>query len=555
MKSPLVYASQCLSDMEDRWIPYSALWWRIWTPRIPVGDRYQEGAFTGYVGDDDDDTSDMQLLDIRRMLAMPFIRRIYKKLPYIDVVPVKRPYEQMSPEQRQQREAFVIESTQSAYASGKALYPRSTIQRIEDQLTAAGATLARRRKDHHRHPSSKHLLRFLPKLHLREQLFSHTEAPQTAFVSFPAYDAVTTHASTWAPGAALSVPGGFSYSDSDNEDNNDNDDDDDRVFRPARSQVEFRTIQELTQPDVENSAEQFVPDSWMAAVGYAAVGVRHRVPLRMMRTFWGEWGEQVGMEGLEGRLVGERGRVLGGEGWSGLVEGVKGVNGGEGNGVGGGDGSGKEEGKRVLGGVDKIVFFYGNGLSDECDYCKRAMFMFAVAVCLRDLVLELGGDPGRKVPIYMPTVDSIRRWNTTEKTFLRSNGVEFVESNGELFLKVDERTAVLSYRNWNPVKQVVADIARPAVLVCRSVSDDPEQDFAWKEVEQEDGETVRVPKVRARFLEPSSMAVDPDSPRVRKLVRDYDKYELPELPGETEAKEDFSLYLRKADASTEAEYW
>jgi hypothetical protein len=183
------------------------------------------------------------------------------------------------------------------------------------------------------------------------------------------------------------------------------------------------------------------------------------------------------------------------------------------------------------------------------------MFMFAVAVCLRDWVLELGGDPGRKIPIYMPTVDSIRRWNTTEKAFLRSNGVEFVESNGELFLKVDERTAVLSYRNWNPVKQVVADMAKPAVLVCRSVSDDPEQDFAWKEVEQEDGETVRVPKVRARFLEPSSVAVDPDSPRVRKLVRDYDKYELPELPGETEAKEDFSLYLRKADASTEAEYW
>jgi hypothetical protein len=321
MKSPLVYASQCLSDMEDRWIPYSALWWRIWTPRIPVGERYQEGAFTGYAGDDDDDdTSDMQLLDIRRMLAMPFIRRIYKKLPYIDVVPVKRPYEQMPPEQRQQREAFVIESTQSAYAAGKALYPRSTIQRIEAQLTAAGATLARRRKDHHhRHPPKKPPLRLglglrlrLPKLHLREQLFSHTEAPQTAFVSFPAYDAVTTHASTWAPGAALSVPGGFSYSDSDHDDN----DDDDRVFRPGRSQVEFRTIQELTQPDAENLAEQFVPDSWMAAVGYAAVGVRHRMPLRMMRTFWGAGGLSVGGVGVGG-LVG--GGVWGGGGGGGVV--------------------------------------------------------------------------------------------------------------------------------------------------------------------------------------------------------------------------------------------
>lgn len=544
MKSPLVYASQCLSDIEDYWIPYSALWWRFWTPRIPLGERFQEGAFTGYDGDDDDDPSDMRLLDIRRLLAKPFIRRIYKKLPYIDVVPVKRPYEQMPPEQRQQREAFIIESTLAAYAAGKALYPRSTIQRIESQLTAAGTTLARRRKDHHPPKKKKPLLRFLPtNHHLRATLFSHTEAPQTAFLSFPAYDGVITHTSTWSPGAALFLSNPATSDD----DDNDNDDDGARVFRPGRTQVEFRTIQELTQPDAESFGVQFVPDSWTAGVGYQAVGVAAWLAVGAMGTSLDGQGAQIDGEGLEGRLVEERGRVMAGEGWRALVEGVK-----SGRGLGVGVECGKE--KEVLKGVKRIVFFYGNGLSDDCDYCKRAMFMFAVATCLRDLVAELGGSQGSEMPIYMPAFDTVRRWNATELAFLDSHGVTLVDSNGELFLQVDERTAVVSYRHWSPVKQVVADFAKPAVLVCRSVLDDPEQDFTWKEVEGEDGEMVRVPRVRARFMD-ASIAEDPDSPRVRKLVRDYDRYKLPELPGETEAKEDFSLYLRKPDASTDAEYW
>ena len=109
--------------MEDRWIPYSSLWWRFWTPRIPLGDRYQEGAFNGYVNgdEDDDDETTMPALDIRRMLANPVIRKIYKKLPYIDVVPVLRPLDQMFPEQQEQREDFVIEATLAAYHSGKAV--------------------------------------------------------------------------------------------------------------------------------------------------------------------------------------------------------------------------------------------------------------------------------------------------------------------------------------------------------------------------------------------------------------------------------------------------
>ncbi|KAH6637253.1 hypothetical protein F5144DRAFT_547249 [Chaetomium tenue] len=451
MKSPLIYASRCLSDMEDRWIPYSSLWWRFWTPRIPRGERYQEGAFTGYLNDDDDDDEDpsnMALLDIRRMLAIPLIRRIYEKLPYIDVTPITRPYEQMTPTQRDQRNTFVIESTLAAYTSGKALYPRSTIARIEAQLTAAGTTLARRREDpHHRRRNPfKRLGRGL-----RHKLFSHCEAPQTAFLSFPAYDNITTHVSTWSPGAELAFADPLSDdSDSDNDNDSDADDAAPRVYRPARSQIEFRTIQELTQPDPGNAEEQFAPDSWMTAVGYQPVM----------------------------------------------------------------------------------------------------------------LVAELRGETAATMPIYMPAFEIVRRWNPAEREFLQSNGVEFVESNGEMFLKVDERTVVVSYRNWNPVKQVVADIAKPAALICTPVSDDPEQDFAWKDEQagdSDDEETIRVPVVRSRLVNSYSMVADPDSPRVRKLVEDYDAFELPELPGElpteTEGKETLKLYMRKPDASTNVEYW
>ncbi|KAK4154811.1 hypothetical protein C8A00DRAFT_14095 [Chaetomidium leptoderma] len=531
MKSPLMYASRCLSDMEDRWIPYSSLWWRFWTPHIPVGERYQEGAFNGYTNDDsssssdsDDDqaTANMALLDIRRMLAVPMIRRIYKKLPYIDVVPVKRPYSQMPADQQRQREAFVIESTLTAYRSGKALYTRQTIQQIETQLLAAATKLAARRARRNGRKSPFHL-------NLRARLFAHCEAPQTAFVAFPALDGVTTHLSTWSPGAELTLSDGTT------------------VYRPGRPQVEFRTVQELTQPDPENGAEQFVPDSWMAAVGYQPVSVSlWRHPDEMLVVCAGGAngggggvagdGVAIGVELMEARLEADCKRVLESGVWEVFRE--RAVL---------GDG--------VVAGVDKVVFFYASGMGDDCDYCQRAMFLFAVAVCLRDLAAELRSPEEKRVPIYMPAYDMARRWGVYEKEFLQRNGVEFVDSNGELFLKVDERTAVVSYRNWNPVKQVVADIAKPAVLVCRPVSWDPEEDFAWKDLEVEDGEPVRVPKVRARFIEVSTILDDPDSPRVRKLVQDYDEFQLPDLPGETAQKEMSSMYLRKADASIEVEYW
>lgn len=500
MKSPLDLAARCLRDMEYRWIPYSSLWWRYWTPHIGRGERYQEGYFDGYGdgdGDGEDDGSDgeMSPLDIRRMLALPFVRRLYKKLPYIDVVPVRRPWEDMSDEQRQQREDFVIESTMAAYDAGKALYPRATIRQIEDQLDAAerrAAARSRRGKT-------------------RRRLLARCEAPQTTWVRFTDLDGVVQHVAAWVPSASMLLSDG-------------------EVFRPCRTQVEFRSIQELTMPDPDNEAEQFAPDSWSLFIAYNPVTlVRRPHPDNMLTA---DGGERMTAGQMRDRLAENRRLVAESAEWKAVVDSLAGAP------------------RQSLASLDKIVFFYSSGLSDDCEFCKRAMLVFALATRLRDLV------PQPIVPIYMPAYDIMRKWSDAERDFLHQNGVVLVEANGELFLKVDERTAVVSFRNWNPVKQVVADLAKPAVLICTPVSEDAEQDFVYR-VEERDGLQVRVPNVRAKDLSAVGILSDPDSPRVRRLVRDYDRFEMPRLPSSVKDTADkgwMSLYLRRDGVSTKVEY-
>ncbi|KAK4132170.1 hypothetical protein BT67DRAFT_435812 [Trichocladium antarcticum] len=502
--------------MEERWIPYSSLWWRIWTPAIGRGERYHEGCFCGYVSNDEDDDGnpeDMAVLDIRRMLAMPFVRALYKKLPYIDVVPVRRPWDDMDDEQRRRREAFVIASTMAAYDAGKALYPRETIREIEDQLHAAAARTDRAataRGPWHR---------------LRRRLYGGCEAPQTAWVRFAALDGVRQHTTTWAPGAEQTV-----FAEEGAHENS--------FYTPGRSQIEFRKIQELTMPDPDALADPFVPDGWQESVAYNPIVLARQVLNESgLDLHHGAAEERVTLAGLMDRMARDELAIAGSPEWRAFT-----------------DETAAAKVQPTLKSIDKIVFFYATGLADDSDFCRRALFLLALVARLRNLVRDLRGGAAPPIPIYMPAYDPTRSWTPREKGFLHANGVVLVEPNGELFLKVDARTVVVSYRNRNPVKQVVADLAKPAVLICRPVSADPDQDFAWAE-EIRDGEAVRVPRVRASCVDPEAMLCDQDSPRTRRLVRDYERVALPELPAQTADREVMSMYVRRADVCTRVEYW
>ncbi|KAK0712574.1 hypothetical protein B0T26DRAFT_340122 [Lasiosphaeria miniovina] len=527
LRSPIDFASRYLRDLELQLVPYQALWWWAWTPKIQRHERYQDGYFDGY-GESED--GHVPPLDIRRAVKHPFWRKVYKALPYVDVVPVKRPWEEMSEEQQQQRKDFVINSTRFMYDEGKALYPRDTIRQIEDQLQA------------YKIKSDQQMARGKGKNKSKNspvtRLLSHCEAPQTAWVKFTDFDGVVQHLGTWIPGATMHTSSG-------------------RVVRYGRSQVEFRTIQELTMPDPDNDREEFVACQWRPSVAYNAINVCKRNARSEMFTIYGEEDEQLDPDQLTERLEAYRANVAASAEWRAIAESLT-------------------ESSEALKSVDKVVFFYSAGLSDDCDFCKRSMFILAMATRLRELILASRGaqsdhdhrpasdshvdgttittQGNESIPIYMPEIDIERTWNPHETAVLAKAGVVLVESNGELFLKIDERTAVISYRHWNPVKQVVADLAVPAVMICKATRHNPSLDFAYREEDRE-GEIFQVPRVRARDLGNSIVATDPDSPRTRKLLDQYDKFELPELPGTEATKEAISFHVRRNNVSTEVEYW
>ncbi len=178
MRSPLDYAQRALEYLETSFIPYRSLWWNFWTPPMGAADRYQDGYFAGY-GEPEDG---MPWIDIRRAVGNPFMRKIYKTLPYVDVRPVVRPWDVMSEDERSLRELFTSGATKAVYSHGKALYPRDTIQSIEDQLSAYEKA---------RRPVPK--------------LLERCEAPQTAFVHYRDFDGVVQHQGTWKPGAVMDM--------------------------------------------------------------------------------------------------------------------------------------------------------------------------------------------------------------------------------------------------------------------------------------------------------------------------------------------------------------
>ncbi|KAK4206027.1 hypothetical protein QBC37DRAFT_155574 [Rhypophila decipiens] len=480
------------------------------------------------------------------------------------MVPVKRPAHTI------ERDNLVIETTTAMYYEGKALYTRENIQSVEDQLDAYDAKLFRRRGSR---PVGT--------------LLSRCEAPQTAWVKYTDFDGTVHHQRTYMNNSFEPSTG---------------DDGTGPVY--GRPQVVFRTIQELTMqdPDAPDTHEVFANDQWLSSVAFNAMHVGFRYSTPRLVNIKTDHGSELSLEDPVTRLDAYREVIKKSEEWRALM-GIVEVTHPE---------------NETLRAIDKIVYFYSKGMSDECDFCQRATYLLALATCIRELVItarqehhkrsQLSAhesacpsqpasksssksnscksvEPGPSqttngaIPIYMPASDTSRRWNPYERVILRHAGVITIPSIGKLFLKVDAHSTVISYRNENPVKQIIADLARPAMMICKPPTKRPELDFAWREDER-DGETVLVPLVRSRKFDDGIMARDPDSPRVRDMLdcgddEKQEEYEgrfvgekrtrrkgnylrvgdVPALPSDTAAKEALTMYVRRKGAKKEVEYW
>ncbi|KAL5358605.1 hypothetical protein BJX96DRAFT_163863 [Aspergillus floccosus] len=108
-------------------------------------------------------------------------------------------------------------------------------------------------------------------------------------------------------------------------------------------------------------------------------------------------------------------------------------------------------------------------------------------------------------------------YTSTDRQILQKQGIQVVE-DPEGFLQMDEASVVFSCAPNICVKQIVADIARPAVLV-------------WCVVEEDDSEYT---------------STDPNSPRVMEMVEnEYDEFPFPDDKNFTKMR----IYARKDQKS------
>lgn len=125
-------------------------------------------------------------------------------------------------------------------------------------------------------------------------------------------------------------------------------------------------------------------------------------------------------------------------------------------------------------------------------------------------------------------------YNPIEKTLLTNLGFEIVGGHGALgFTLVDDASLVFTVAPDVPVRQIIADIATPAVMIWNTVKP---AETALKE-----GELVE------KGIEDENKWISPwftdhDSPRTRKLVEGYKELEF---PGDDEYLSDLKIYIRR----------
>ncbi|VUC26884.1 unnamed protein product [Clonostachys rosea] len=156
---------------------------------------------------------------------------------------------------------------------------------------------------------------------------------------------------------------------------------------------------------------------------------------------------------------------------------------------------------------------------------RRPMIQHAAALTM---ATEFGKRVG-KGPLKVFTQDPA--YTDTEKQVLRDAGIEVLGGIGSLgFTYVDDDTLVFSISPNIPVRQVVADIARPAAMVWCTVQPAGVGTPKWR-AEEFDGKWYCV----------DPWTTDPDSPRTRELVDGYAVYKFPH---DEERFSDPTIYVR-----------
>jgi hypothetical protein len=123
-------------------------------------------------------------------------------------------------------------------------------------------------------------------------------------------------------------------------------------------------------------------------------------------------------------------------------------------------------------------------------------------------------------------------YSQTDRLVLEKSDIKVLE-DPEAFLEMDDASLVFSCAPNICVKEIVADIARPLVLI-------------WCTVEEEDPENLQYVFSRPwwPWLVNVGNRTDPDSPRVREMIRTcYDQFPFPEDHGDNFSR--MTIYVKR----------
>lgn len=189
--------------------------------------------------------------------------------------------------------------------------------------------------------------------------------------------------------------------------------------------------------------------------------------------------------------------------------------------------------------ITKIIAFACSSISRDPDQtAHRAATQHALILTLRDaLQSSQPGDGGGAQQIRCLAQDPA--YSDADRAVLAELGITAVD-DPEGFLEVDDQSAVLSFSPNVPVRQVVTDLARPALLAWDTVLTEEQTVDRWARVHERRGAWGTAEDLEACLC-------DPESSRVRAMIR-AEYVEVEKL--DARCFGDASVYIRDGERGT-----
>lgn len=176
--------------------------------------------------------------------------------------------------------------------------------------------------------------------------------------------------------------------------------------------------------------------------------------------------------------------------------------------------------------ISKIVGFSLGSIS--YDNKDRSAYQHALLLTLRDYLLE---ERDIVAPCYVQ--DPI--YTDEDNTIMKENDVEILDDPLG-WLEIDDSSIVVSISSNVSSKEIIADIARPAIVIWERVGDNNYDQRGKLSLYASPTNQITIYSLLMFYIR-----TDPDSPRVRKMIEGYDMFEF----GADDHIGDVVVYVRR----------